>query len=192
MRSTETCEAQWSAAERSGAGAGDRTLGFRCGAPVCHRNTSPAWRPRPGSGRNLGVEPAWAPGARPLILRGSGGNRTHVSRCKKPVHNHSATNPPRSHPLESNQNLSGFSRARRPTTLGRDVCAARFVVARRGFRCPCRGTHHSLFGCQRCAAARTGRTSGLDASADSASAPVATPDLDYRSRFAKLVVWGAG
>jgi len=58
------------------------------------------------------------------------------------------------------------------------LCAARFVVARRGFRCPCRGTHHSLFGCQRCPAARSGRTSGLDASADSASAPVAIRDLE--------------
>lgn len=32
-----------------------------------------------------------------------------------------------SHPLESNQNLSSFDRARRPTTLGRDVGAARVV-----------------------------------------------------------------
>ncbi len=52
------------------------------------------------------------------------------------------------------------------------------VIAQRGFRCPCRGTHHSLFDCQRYPAARCGRTPGLDASADYAGAPVAIRDLE--------------
>ena len=46
--------------------------------------------------------------------RGSGGNRTHVARFKRPVQNQHLLPTHSSHPLESNQDLSGFSRARRP------------------------------------------------------------------------------
>lgn len=47
--------------------------------------------------------------------RGSGGNRTHVARFKRPVQNqHLLPTRSSSHPLESNQDLSSFSRARRP------------------------------------------------------------------------------
>ena len=59
---------------------------------------------------------------------------------------------PSSHPLESNQNLPGFSRARRPTTQERDTRCATTLIAQRSFhRCPCQGTTSSkLFNCQRC------------------------------------------
>ncbi len=56
-----------------------------------------------------------------------------------------------SHPLESNQNLSGFSRARRPTTQEWDVASVR--VDRTLAKCGClpAPSSSSLFDCQRSA-----------------------------------------
>ena len=92
---------------------------------------------------------------------------------------------PWSHPLESNQNLSGFSRARRPTTQEWDVTLR---APRRAAAASCRGClarhphrhrssvvrdHRSLG--PPCA----GRTSGLAVLALMASTPVASRDRDY-------------
>ena len=81
-----------------------------------------------------------------------------------------------SHPLESNQNLPGFDRARRPSTREWETGA-------------CQAPASSSFGCQRAAAARFGRTSGLDAFADPAGAPLAIRDLEFRSRVANHGLW---
>ncbi len=62
-----------------------------------------------------------------------------------------------SHPLESNQNLSGFSRARRPTTQEWDV-TLRGPVGRRSVLSwvPCQApSSSSLFDCQRSQVARS-------------------------------------
>ena len=136
------------------------------------------------------------PMARPLILRGSGGDRTHVSRFKKPVHNHFATNPSIAVPPSGIEPEPLGLQPSAQTNYARVGCALRDpVIAQRGFRCPYRGTHHSLFDCQRCPAVRCGRTSGLDALADSASAPVAIRDLELETPHHDSQSWlfgGAG
>jgi hypothetical protein len=80
-----------------------------------------------------------------------------------------------SHPLGSNQDLSGFGRARRPTAPGwEDVpCTGKNPGARHVvFRwVPARApSSSSLFSCQRPPAARAGRTSGRSAITESAIA----------------------
>jgi hypothetical protein len=96
-----------------------------------------------------------------------------------------------SHPLESNQNLSGFSRARRPTTQEWDTsaaCADHLDGSRRPHRDMRRRSSSSFFSCQRavrrahlgpsCVRFGGARTSGVDATASYAGAPIAIRDLE--------------
>lgn len=82
------------------------------------------------------------------------------------------------HPLELNQNLSGFSRARRPLRQG-GMCAPRASSEARTtrgafLRVPARAPSSSLFDCQRWFGPRcAGRTSGREPLANLASAPFA-------------------
>lgn len=115
--------------------------------------------------------------------RGLGWIRTNVKRGqeidawapKAPLQSKFATSP-WSHPLESNQNLSVFSRARRPhaqewVTSVMHLCASRRSSSSSSVvreRPPC-----------------AGRTSGRNASAFWAGAPFAIRDLLFRSRVAK-------
>lgn len=143
--------------ERSGAGGGNRTRRLRCGAPVCRRNTSPAWRSR--YERDLFFESTWAPGGTSDDSRvGRVGIEPTFRRIKNPLQGLRLLPTPgtSSHPLESNQNLSGFNRARRPTTQEWDV-TLRAPAGRRSVLSwvPCQApSSSSLFGCQRSQVAR--------------------------------------
>ena len=120
-----------------GAGDRSRTGGGQCGALTCHLDT-PAWRSRKETWCR---ESPWAPKARPETLT--------------------------PHPLESNQNLPGFNRARRPTTQEWDTSAARMFEAHAQRRSSSSSSIvRELPLCAR-------RTSGIDAFASFASAPIA-------------------
>ena len=134
------------------AGHGSRTHRDLCGAQIC-RFERPAWwcrrastdfvnhrgqhglRPVTRHVGRVGFEPTLCPGKNRVQscfasdpLRGLGRIRTDVELGKSQVQSCFATNPnpcKESHPLESNQNLSGFSRARRPTTQEWDTSGAR-------------------------------------------------------------------
>jgi hypothetical protein len=68
-----------------------------------------------------GFDRRWRPGARLDDLRvGRVGIEPTFRRIKSPVQSQRLLPTRSSHPLESNQNLSVFSRARRPTTQGRE------------------------------------------------------------------------
>ena len=155
---------------------------LRCGALGCH----PHFTCLVVSGSTVVLRsPSAHDGTSGDSSRGSGGNRTHVSERSKTRPLQPVLLPTRaSHPLESNQNLSGFSRARRPTTQEWDTSAARMFGSTRAAQIIV-----ILFGCQRAAQAhlgsRRGRAHlGRDAFAQ-AGAPLATRDLDSRSRVAK-------
>src|SRR5438552_5555020 len=102
----------WADWTRAGADGGNRTRRPRCGAPLCHRNTSPAWWSRKETD-------AIAVGARrhgsATIRVGRVGIEPTSRRIKSPLQSQRLL-PTRSllssHPLESNQNLSGFNQAR--------------------------------------------------------------------------------
>lgn len=87
---------------------------------------------------------------------------------------------PSSHPLESNQDLPGFSRTPRPTRREWDLRAARIDAARQ-IIC-------GLFGCQ---VARAGRTSGAGATALAAGTPLAwTRSRRSRTHPSRLPIFG--
>lgn len=110
-----------------GAGHGSCTHRDLCGAQVC-RYERPAWWCRRAS---TGLfESPWAPlwAASGDSLVGSVGVEPTSCPGKNRVQSSFATGPShQSHPLELNQNLSVFSRARRPPTQERDTRAARVL-----------------------------------------------------------------
>jgi hypothetical protein len=141
---------------------GNRTRRPRFGGPLCHLNTSPAW---------------WSPGEETSSI--AVGARRHGStiyawvewesnprfdgvrvRCKASVCYRPVS---QSHPLESNQNLSGFNQARSLLRQGgkfraahRRSCPRRAALFRSG---ALPGTRHRhLFGCHR--GSRSMRTQG--------------------------------
>lgn len=183
------------------AGDGSRTRGGQSGALACHLD-SPAWRCCGGS--TCYANHRGQRRLRPVTLRVDRvGFEPTFCLGKNQVQSCFATDPwlpviamkrasgpgGRSHPLESNQNLSGFSRARRPTTQEWDTSAARprptamsrRVASQRASRRPRpfarRRSSSSFFGCQRAgrrAVGRSlgsGRTSGVGASGLGPGAP---------------------
>ena len=96
------------------AGGGNRTRRSRLGEPMCHHNTSPA-----AVEANPPVEPRRVRRTSRALARcvSRVGIEPTSGRFKKPLQSHRLLPAHgESHPLVSNQNLLGFSQARRPST----------------------------------------------------------------------------
>jgi hypothetical protein len=139
---------------QSGADGGNRTRRLRFGGPACHRNTSPAWWSRWETEVSIDV------GARrrgPSICVGRVGIEPTLRRIKSPLQSQRLLPTRWSHPLESNQSLSAFNRARQHQLRksGKDRATHGSNAAMRGagfyLWMPARASSSSssLFGCQR-------------------------------------------
>jgi hypothetical protein len=127
----------------------------------------------------VGFEPTCCPG-KSRVQSSFATDASRATLTRGPCQDHLATHS--SHPLESNQNLSGFSRARRPTTQEWVTSAAHLSDRAQ------RRSSSSFFSCQR--AARAGRTSGLHAFAFSARAPRASMHSPLtRAHPSRFEIW---